>query len=63
MRLLSQDLRLRVSIVIRIRVFLEEAKGNAKIWWPQVQRNRKGEGDFEGCGGTFNFILAGGINH
>ena len=63
MRLLRQDLRLRVSIVIRIRMFLEEAKGNAKIWRQQVQRNRKGEGHFEGCGGAFNFILAGGVNH
>lgn len=40
---LSQDLRLKVSIVIRIRV-KPRGKGNAKIWRPCVQRNRKGEG-------------------
>ena len=49
--------------MIRIRVFLEEAKGNAKIWRQQVERNRKGEERFEVCGGAFNFILAGGVNH
>ena len=49
--------------MIRVTVFLEEAKANAKIWRQQVQRNSKREGSLEGCGGGFNFILAAGGNH
>lgn len=49
--------------MIRVTVFLEEAKANAKIWREQVQRNSKHEGSLEGCDGGFNFILAGEGNH
>lgn len=49
--------------MIRVRVILEETKANTKVWRQQVQGSRKDEGNLEGGGGGFNFILAAGGNH